>query len=60
MVEEFSDFKEENNLTLPHNYKIYFEQIVDNGTVVREWNLDLKQFNFNNPIDSKDFRVDGR
>lgn len=60
MVEEFSDFKEENKLTLPHNYKIYFEQIVDNGTVSREWQLDLKQFNFNNPIDSKNFRVDGR
>ena len=60
MVEEFSDFKEENKLTLPHNYKIYFEQIVDNGTVSREWQLDLKQFNFNNTIDSKDFRVDGR
>lgn len=60
MVETFSNFKPENNLTLPHTYNIYFEQIVDNGTIARQWDLDLRQFNFNTPIDVKDFKVDAR
>ena len=60
MIETFSNFKPENNLNLPHTYNIYFEQIVDNGTIARQWDLDLRQFNFNTPIDVKDFKVDAR
>lgn len=58
LVEEFSDFKEENKLTLPHTYKIYQEILTGNGTTSYEWLINLKQFNFNQSIDAKDFKVD--
>jgi hypothetical protein len=58
LVENFSDFKEENKLTLPHNYKIYMEILTGNGTTAYEWLIDLQKFNFNQTIDSKDFKVD--
>jgi len=58
MVESFSDFKEENKITLPHTYKIYQEILTGNGTTSYEWLMELKQFNFNQSIDVKEFRVD--
>lgn len=58
MVEDFSDFKEENELTLPHTYKIYLEILSGNGTTSYEWLMNLEKFTFNQSIDSKEFRVD--
>ena len=58
LVEEFSDFNEENKLILPHTYKIYLEILTGNGTTSYEWLMNLQKYNFNNPIDSKDFKVD--
>lgn len=58
MVEEFSDFKEENKLNLPHTYKIFLEILTGNGTTASEWEMNFKQFNFNQPITEKDFKVD--
>jgi hypothetical protein len=58
MVENFSDFKEENELTLPHTYKIYLEILSGNGTTSYEWLMNLQKFTFNQTIDSKEFRVD--
>ncbi len=58
LVEEFSDFKEENKLTLPHTYRIYMEVLAGSGTTSYEWLLNLQKFNFNQPIDAKEFKVD--
>ncbi len=58
MVETFSDFKEENKLTLPHTYKLYQEILTGNGTTLREWLMNLQKFNFNQPISLEDFKVD--
>lgn len=58
LVEDFSDFKEENKLTLPHTYKLYMEILTGNGTTSYEWLMNLQQFNFNQEIDDKDFKVD--
>lgn len=58
LIEEFSDFKEENKLTLPHTYKIYMEILTGNGTASYEWLLNLQQFTFNQEIDDKEFKVD--
>jgi len=58
LVEEFSDFKEENKLTLPHTYRIYMEVLAGSGTTSYEWLMNLQKFNFNQPIDAKDFKVD--
>lgn len=58
LVEDFSDFKEENKLTLPHTYKIYLEILTGNGTTSYEWLMNLQKFNFNQPIDASEFKVD--
>ena len=57
-TEDYSDFKEENKLTLPHTYKMSLEILAGNGTVSYEWLMNLEKFNFNVDIDDKDFRVD--
>jgi hypothetical protein len=53
MIEEFSDYSQENELTLPHTYKLYLEIITGNGTTSYEWTMTLQQ-----EIDPKDFKVD--
>lgn len=58
MIEEFSDFRVENNLTLPHTYKISLEILSGNGTLSYEWLVNLQRFIFNQAIDDKDFKVD--
>ena len=58
MVEEFSNFQEENKLNLPHTYKISLEILSGNGTTSYEWLMDLQRFVFNQAIDDKDFKVD--
>lgn len=58
MIEDFSDFKPENALNLPHNYRLFLEIISGNGTISYEWKMELQKFSFNNPIDSKEFKVD--
>lgn len=57
LVETFSDFRREGNLTLPHEYKIEL-QIKGNVEIHDEWTLTLKDFVFNRPIEPKDFVVD--
>lgn len=58
MVEDFSDFREEGGLTLPHTYVIYLEILSGNGSTIYQWDMDLQQFQFNNEIDPKEFKVD--
>lgn len=58
MVEEFSDFKEENKLTLPHTYGIYLELLTGNGTTSYTWTMNLQQYTFNQELEAKEFKVD--
>src|SRR5690349_3426115 len=59
MVEEFSDFKPEAGLTLPHTYKINLYVDSPNGTSQTEWILKLAQFTFNDKIDPSSFNISG-
>ncbi len=59
MVEEFSDFKPEAGLTLPHTYKINLFIDSQNGTSQTEWTLKLTQFTFNERIDPSSFSLSG-
>lgn len=59
MVEEFSDFKPEAGLTLPHTYKINLFVDSPNGTSQTEWILKLAQFTFNDKIDPSSFSISG-
>ena len=56
VIEEFSDFKKEGELTLPHTYKISLE--LDTQTPFRgNWELTLDQFAFNQSIPPGMFNV---
>jgi len=57
-VESFDDFRNEGQLTLPHNYKISLEILTGNGTTSYEWQMVFSKFGFNPLIDDKDFNVE--
>jgi hypothetical protein len=59
MVEEFSDFRPETGLTLPHLYRINLFVDSPNGTSQTEWILKLTQFTFNDKIDPSSFSISG-
>ena len=58
MVEDFSDYKKEGQLTLPHTYSL--QLLIDDytGTSRSEWNLTLTQFDLNHPVPANSFNVD--
>jgi hypothetical protein len=58
LVETFGDFRSEDKLILPHEYKLSLEILTGNGTASYEWLMKLERFNFNTPIDDKDFNVE--
>jgi hypothetical protein len=57
MIEEFSLFKTEGGLTLPHIYTIRVSIDTVNGTYLAEWTIKLTQFDFNQKIDQSAFNV---
>ncbi len=57
MVEEFSEFKAEGGLTLPHNYKIKLAVDSQGGTFLADWVISLTQFAFNDRIDPNSFTI---
>ncbi len=56
LVEEFSDFKEESGLTLPHTYKLRLT-VDTTQALLLEWVVNFNQFGFNQPIDAQAFNV---
>jgi len=58
LVEDFSDFKKEGNLTLPHNYKLTMN-VQGPIIVLQDWVFELTQFAFNQPLNPKDFTPQG-
>lgn len=57
MVEQFSDFKNEGGLNLPHTYKIELMVDAPGGTFLADWEINLTQFTFNEPIDPNSFNI---
>ena len=57
MVEEFSDFKNESGLTLPHTYQIKLAADAQGGTFLADWVISLTQFTFNEQIDPNSFSI---
>lgn len=57
MVEEFSDFKKEGGLTLPHHYKLQLSIQGRQSSFEGTWDCDLSQFIFSKLIDIKEFDV---
>jgi hypothetical protein len=59
MVEEFSDYREEGGLTLPHGYVIRLEFLTQRGSFKADWEFSLNQFLFNQPLAPDSFKVAG-
>lgn len=59
MVEDYSDFRKEGELTLPHKYKITLEITLPGGSYKADWEANLAEFGFNQEIDPKSFDVEG-
>ncbi|HKS29239.1 MAG TPA: hypothetical protein VJS44_15530 [Pyrinomonadaceae bacterium] len=57
MVEEFSDFKKEGGLTLPHAYTIKIIVTNPNGNLENEWAFTFNNFMFNQRLDPGSFDV---
>lgn len=57
MVEEFSDFKKESGLTLPHIYRVELEMDTRGGTLKAEWEFTLTDHAFNQKIPPATFNV---
>ena len=60
MVEEFSAFRKEGGLTLPHTYKIQLAIDTPSGTFLADWTISLTQFVFNEPIDPNSFSISSK
>lgn len=57
-VEEFSDFKPEGGLTLPHKYNLQFSVFQANNPLNLDWAINLEKFTFDYPIPTKEFVTD--
>lgn len=58
LTEEFSDFKPESNITLPHKYRLFYSISGQRGTTEIEWLFDLKEFGFNQNLDPNTFVIE--
>lgn len=57
LVEDFSDFKPQGRLTLPHAYRLSYTLEEQSATRMIEWTVAFSQFAFNEQIDAKVFSV---
>ncbi len=58
MSENFSDYKKEGELNLPHSYTLQLDITRTNGYVADKWEMNLSQFMFGQAIDEKGFDVE--
>lgn len=57
LTEDFSDFKDENGLMLPHTYKLSLSIEALNRRALQDWVFTLTKFNFNQTIADSEFDV---
>lgn len=58
LTENFSSYKKEGELNLPHSYTLQLETTQTNGSSLDKWETELTQFLFNQDIDEKGFDVE--
>ena len=58
-TEDFSDFRKEGNLTLPHTYKIQLTFDTPQNALLQDWVMTLTQFLFNKELDRSQFTISG-
>jgi hypothetical protein len=54
LTEDFSEFRAEQGLVLPHVYRLSL-RIETNDSIENQWTITLTDFAFNKPVDPKDF-----
>lgn len=59
MVENFSEYKKEGELILPHRYTLELAISKFNGSSQDKWEIALEQFAFNQQIEPNSFNVEG-
>jgi hypothetical protein len=59
MVENFSDYKKEGELNLPHGYTLQLEISKTTGSSMDKWETAFNQFAFNQELDEAGFNVEG-
>ena len=55
LTEDFSDFRQESKLMLPHTYKIQLTFDTTNNPLLQDWVVTLSQFVFGKTLDPKQF-----
>jgi hypothetical protein len=60
VIEDYSDFKAVNGLTLPHTYKVLYSIAGQRGTTEVEWAYTLDEIVFNRVLDPKTFDAEAR
>jgi len=60
LVEDFSNYRREGGLTLPHTYKIILEITGRTGSFKADWEMNFSDFAFNQRIDPASFDVDDK
>ena len=56
-TEDFSDYKKEGVLNLPHTYKMQLTFQSENNPLLQDWVVTLSQFLFNKELDAKQFDI---
>lgn len=59
LIEEFSNYKKENGLNVPHFYRVYLQLDGASGTKEYEWKAEFSQFFINQPLEEGSFSVEG-
>jgi hypothetical protein len=60
VTEEFSDFRREGSVVLPHTYKVQFTIETESHPLMQDWVVTLNQFLLNKPLDAKQFDLTAR
>jgi len=58
-TEDFSDYRKEGALTLPHTYKLQLTFESERNPLLQDWVVSLNQFLFNKELDIKQFNATG-
>jgi hypothetical protein len=58
-TEDFSDYRKEGALTLPHTYKMQLTFESERNPLLQDWVVSLNQFLFNKQLDVKQFNATG-
>lgn len=59
LTEDFSDFKEEGGLTLPHSYRLEYLLEAAAGTLLHEWVMSPAHFKLDQPVNPGTFKITG-